>query len=557
MSYLILQIWIFLLLAALIGLIAGWLFRGGASGKLEKNNQEWSQRLANIEAERDELVEKNDGLNLASVRQGEMFLKLSDERDVLSKRLLERESGSETDQRTVDEYRERLSQHEVEVAQLKEQLGETANQLTDTQESLRVVSSDTNNGALLHTGNEKLDSLSTKLSESETLVTERDETIEQLHQKLATNLTNLSETKENLSKLLDEEREKARAATEMLQETNRLKEEYEEQLKCSENSLQEVTAELKQQQEFFEVNRRELDSKLKDSGEQFESVNIAIRDQDGQLKHLKKTVEARDLSLKISTEREAELQKTVNRMSEQLEQTQNALTKSNQQQQSMKSELRASQLEVTKLQAPDIPQPPRDYSDVSSGIMSGVSGTVATSDGLSSGWSKLSDMARDGFQKVKVKVEETTTEVVSATAKASPNDENYRIEIIRSIGNDNRSLLHDMGVTTTLNLLDKCKDPESIALIAKTLGRESWVVSSWASIADILRVKGIDGGMAEILELSGVYSVQSLAEANPEKLLQSIKAVNERVEKVSSIPDIAVIASWIRHAGSLEKLLAN
>jgi len=62
--------------------------------------------------------------------------------------------------------------------------------------------------------------------------------------------------------------------------------------------------------------------------------------------------------------------------------------------------------------------------------------------------------------------------------------------------------------------------------------------------------------MAEVLELSGVYSVQSLADANPEKLLQSIKAINQRVEKVGRMPDTAEIAGWVRHAGSLEELIA-
>ena len=79
MSYLILQIWLFLLLAAVIGLIAGWLLRGGSRAKMDKLNQEWSQRLANVEVERDEYSRKNEELNLASVRQGEMFLKLSEE----------------------------------------------------------------------------------------------------------------------------------------------------------------------------------------------------------------------------------------------------------------------------------------------------------------------------------------------------------------------------------------------------------------------------------------------------------------------------------------------
>jgi len=559
MSYLILQIWIFLLLAALIGLVAGWLLRGGSKAKLDKANQEWSQRLANVEAERDEFALKNDEFNTSSIRQGDMFLKLSDERDVLSRRLLERDNGSEADQQTVNDYKQRLSQHEVEVKQLKDQLSETANQLTDTQQSLHAVQHQAEDGSLqLQSGSEQLDAINAKLDESQRALSERDQTIEQLHQKLAVNLTGLNETKENLSKTLDEEREKARVATEALEENKRLKEEYEEQLKCSENSLQEVTTELKQKQEFYEVNRRELDTKLKNSGEQFESVNTSIREKDERLQQLQQTLEARESLLKTVTDKEAELQKTVNRMSEQLEQTQSALTQSNQRQQSTENELRANQLKMTTLQnQSDEPQAPRDYSGVASGIMAGSAGVAAAkSDGLSSGWSKLSGLARDGYKKVKDKVEDTTTEVVGATAKASPNDENYRIEVIRSIGNDNRRLLHDMGVTTTFNLLDKCQDPEGIKLISKTLGRESWVVSSWASIADLLRVKGIDGSMAEVLELSGVYSVQSLAEANPEKLLQSIKAVNERIERVGEVPDIAIIASWVRYAGSLEQLIA-
>lgn len=635
MSYLILQLWIFLLLAALIGLIAGWFLRGGARAKLNKANLEWSQRLANVEAERDEFSRKNSELNSSSVRQGDMFLKLSDERDVLSKSLLARESGSETHQKTVHEYQQRLSQHEVEVTQLKEQLSETANQLNETQQSLHVVRGQTKDGSLqLKNGSEQLNGLSVKLSESEKQLAERDQTIDQLHQKLATNLTGLNETKEGLSKTLDEEREKARAATASLEETKRLKEEYEEQLKCSENSLQEVTSELKQKQEFFEVNRRELDTKLKNSGEQFESANTSVREKDERLKQVQQTLEERELSLKSVTEKEAELQKTVNRMSEQLEQSQNALTESkqqaqqtveardlslksvvgkeaelqktvsemsgqleqsqkaltesqqqqqqtqkaltesNQNQQNVVNELRASQFELTKLQnqsnasnasqESSTPQQPRDYSGIASGIMAGAVGTAAVagsavaskSDGLSSGWSKLSGMAKSGYQKVKVKVEDTTHDVVTATAKASPNDENYRIEVIRSIGNDNRRLLHDMGITTTTNLLDRCQDPQSIKLISKTLGRESWVVSSWASIADLLRVKGVDGAMAEVLELSGVYSVQSLADANPDKLLQSIKAVNVRVDKLGTVPDIAAIAGWIRHAGSLEEMIA-
>ena len=560
MSYLIIQIWMFLLAAAVIGLLTGWLLRGGSKGKLNKLNQEWSQRLANVEAERDEYSRKNEELNLASVRQGEMFLKLSEERDVLSRRLLEHENGSEADQKTVNEYRQRLSQHELEVSQLKEQLSETASQLTDTQTALNAMRGKAEDGNVQQLASEEqLTGVRQELNHSEKLLAERDETIESLHQKLAASLTDLNETKEGLSKALEEEREKASSATQTLQEAQRLNQEFEEQLKASENSLQDVTAELKQKQEFFEVSRRELDTKLKKSGEQFESVNTTIREQDEKLKQLKSSIDEKDQKLKTLVDQESLLQKKVSLMTEQLDETQKALTESSKKQQNLESELRASQLTVSNLQnQSDVPQQPRDYSGVASGIMAGAAGTAAAvkSESLSSGWSKLSDLAKDGYHKVKEKVEDTTNEVVTASAKASPNDENYRIEIIRSIGSDNRRLLHDMGVTTTSNLLDKCGDPQGIKLISKALGRESWVVSSWASIADLLRVKGIDGGMAEVLELSGVYSVQGLAEANPEKLLQTIKAVNERVEKIATVPDIAIIAGWIRHAATLEELIA-
>ena len=189
------------------------------------------------------------------------------------------------------------------------------------------------------------------------------------------------------------------------------------------------------------------------------------------------------------------------------------------------------------------------------GAAAAVVGAAAASksDSLSSGWSKISGMARDGYEKVKVKVEDTTTDVVNATAIASPNDENYKIEVIRSIGKDNRRQLHEMGVNTTLNLLEKCTDDTGVSIVSKALGRESWVVSSWVSIADLVRIKGIDGPMAEVLELSGVYSAKALAAANPEKLIQSIESVKQRVEKVATIPDIATVASWIRHAETLKK----
>ena len=557
MAYLIVQIWAFLLLAAVIGALAGWFLRGGSQRKVDRMNQEWSQRLENLELERDEYRDKIDALNAAGVRQGEMFLRLSEERDVLSSRLSERNNGDADNDQVTTEYRQKLSHAEAEMSELKAQLDNTAKQLAETQESLKIANEKLE-GATADESSTQLNDYITRLHESEAAVKQRDEKIEVLHQKLATNLTALSETKTKLLADLEKERGSHQTDSESLDEYKRQAQECEEQLTCAENKLSEVSEELTQKKKALEAANAELATKQKESSDAIQALNGRVDEQSEQFTKLQTQLQERDDTLKLQTKAVADGKGQLEHVQGQLDQTQKALTESHKRLNQVETELRASQLQVSKLedQADSTPRAPRDYSGLASGIISGRPATHATSgSSRASNWTKLSSMAREGYEKVKEKVEDTTAEVVTATAMASPNDENYRIEIIRSIGSDNRRQLHDMGVTTTLNLLNKCKDRDGVALISKALGRESWVISSWVAIADLLRVKGIDGPMAEVLELSGVYSTEALAEANPEKLIQSIKAVNQRVEKVSNIPGIATVAAWIRHAESLPKVV--
>ena len=535
MGYLVIQIWIFLLLAAIVGLIAGWFLRGSAKSKIEKVNADWTQRMANNDAEKAEIVRTADDLTQTNKRQSDMYLKLSQERDVLAQRIKEQATGSVAGNQEFMSIKHQLAVRTDEVGQLKEQLSETTEQLVTTQDSLQGL---TGSGGVV----------APKISSA-------------ANKKLEEEISSLTDAKAKLTTQLSAEQQKNQETSETLQEAERQLQEYEEQLKCSENTLGDVSSELQQKQEFFEVARGELDSKINLRNEDLSLANTTIKQQETNLQELKTTLETGDQTLRELTQKEAEQKRRANLLEQQLEQTQKALTQTTEKNKKLEQEFRASELRADALaQKANMVEPPRDYSEVSSGIMGGsaaaaVVGAAAASksDSLSSGWSKISGMARDGYEKVKVKVEDTTTDVVNATAIASPNDENYKIEVIRSIGKDNRRQLHEMGVNTTLNLLEKCTDDTGVSIVSKALGRESWVVSSWVSIADLLRIKGIDGPMAEVLELSGVYSAKALAAANPEKLIQSIESVNQRVEKVATIPDIATVASWIRHAETLKK----
>ncbi|RVU83781.1 DUF4332 domain-containing protein [Leucothrix sargassi] len=541
MGYLVIQIWIFLLLAGLVGLIAGWLIRGSAKGKIDKVNADWTQRMANLTAEKDEITRTAEDLTATNKRQGDMYLKLSQERDVLAQRIRESESGSVSGTQELHAIKHQLALRNDEVEELKEQLSATTEQLVNTQDSLQG----------LH-GNAVVPKASAVVAS-----------------KFEGEIAELTLAKEKIEAELAAEKEQHQSAAQSLQEAQRQLLEYEEQLKCSENTLGDVSSELQQKQEFFEVARNELDSKINLRNEDLSNANATIKQQEADLQSLKATIDSSEEKIKTLTQQDAEKTQQLNLLEQQLEKTQGVLNETTDKFKKLEKDYRASELKVDSLvQQANIVEPPRDYSEVSSGIMesstaktavgaAAVAGLASKSegltDGITSGWSKLSGLARDGYEKVKVKVEDTTTDVVNASAIASPNDENYRIEVIRSIGKDNRRQLHDMGVNTTLNLLEKCKDDDGVNIVSKALGRESWVVSSWVSIADLLRVKGIDGPMGEVLELSGVYSAKALAAANPEKLIQSIQSVNKRVEKVTNIPDIATVAAWIRHAETLKK----
>lgn len=236
MAYLIIQIWAFLLLAAVIGGLAGWFLRGGSQRKMDKMNLEWSQRLENLELERDEYRDKIEALNAASVRQGEMFLRLSEERDVLSNRLSERSNGDADHDQLTAEYRQKLSHAEAKMRELQAQLDKTGRQLAQTQESL-VIANEKLDGAMADDSSSQLNDYITRLHESEAAVKERDEKIEVLHQKLATNLTVLSETKAKLLADLEKERGSHQTDSESLDEYKRQAQEYEEQLTCAENKL--------------------------------------------------------------------------------------------------------------------------------------------------------------------------------------------------------------------------------------------------------------------------------------------------------------------------------
>ena len=148
-----------------------------------------------------------------------------------------------------------------------------------------------------------------------------------------------------------------------------------------------------------------------------------------------------------------------------------------------------------------------------------------------------------------------TSSVVSDTT-AKPSNE-YEIETIEGIGNVYGEKLRIFNISTTTDLLNKATSPAGVHDIANKLNQKSWIVRSWVSMSDLLRVDGIDGQYAELLEFSGIHSVQSLAKQKAKPLSEKMFAVNEKEHCVKIAPDTATVAEWIIYATTLSPRLTD
>ncbi len=125
----------------------------------------------------------------------------------------------------------------------------------------------------------------------------------------------------------------------------------------------------------------------------------------------------------------------------------------------------------------------------------------------------------------------------------------YPVEEVEGIGKGFGKKLRALGIETTEDLLQRCSTRDGWEGVADKIGlKERYVVRKWASMADLMRIPGIMGQFAELLEFSGVESVQDLAGREPGQLLEKLKDVNEREHRVKEVPELNVVSSWINSA---------
>jgi predicted flap endonuclease-1-like 5' DNA nuclease len=127
---------------------------------------------------------------------------------------------------------------------------------------------------------------------------------------------------------------------------------------------------------------------------------------------------------------------------------------------------------------------------------------------------------------------------------------------VEGIGPVHADKLKSAGAETTKDLLKLAKTPAARKKLAEATGIAETLILKWANHADLMRIKGIGGEYAELLEKVGVDTVKELAKRNADNL-------NEAVEKfdLTALPIVRRkpgkddIHTWIRQAKRLKPTL--
>ena len=123
----------------------------------------------------------------------------------------------------------------------------------------------------------------------------------------------------------------------------------------------------------------------------------------------------------------------------------------------------------------------------------------------------------------------------------------YEIEEVEGIGPSYGKKFRAIGISTTCDLASLClNDKSARKKTANDIGANTEVVKSWASMADLMRLPGVGGQFAEIMQTVGMDSRKELKNQNASKLQSKLADYNAKHAIVPEVPTVEMISTWIK-----------
>lgn len=131
----------------------------------------------------------------------------------------------------------------------------------------------------------------------------------------------------------------------------------------------------------------------------------------------------------------------------------------------------------------------------------------------------------------------------------------YKIDVIEGIGDVYAEKLTAVGIKTTEELLAKCATPKGRKDLGEETGISDKLILKWTNHADLMRINGIAGQFAELLEAAGVDTVKELKHRVPANLKEKLDEVNAVKNLVNRVPNLPEVEKMIEQAKELEAII--
>lgn len=127
------------------------------------------------------------------------------------------------------------------------------------------------------------------------------------------------------------------------------------------------------------------------------------------------------------------------------------------------------------------------------------------------------------------------------------------INLIEPITDRECELLRAVGIHTTEQLLEQSATSSARMKLADLTHLSEETIKSWAHRADLMRVDGVGGVIADALCGVGVTTVPKLAYRSPESLHQHL----QKIPNIQSVPSVAELETIITRAKALPKIIRH
>jgi len=134
----------------------------------------------------------------------------------------------------------------------------------------------------------------------------------------------------------------------------------------------------------------------------------------------------------------------------------------------------------------------------------------------------------------------------------------YDIETLEGIGPQTGNQFRSIGVSTVGDYLRHLHTAEQREDAAERLEIRVKPLHGWASMADLLRVRGVNHQYSELLQESGVLTIGQLASSDSAALTSKMAEVNVAgKQKIApEVPTSSEVASWVREAGTMDDIIS-